>query len=73
MLMKAIIAMPSSVVAKFDYDHAKAVLRVFYVSGSVYDYFKVPEAVYEEMKESGSQGTFLNLRIKGTYPFKKIK
>jgi hypothetical protein len=65
--------MPSSVVANFDYDNAKAILRVFFVSGSVYDYFKVPEAVYEEMKQSGSKGTFLNLRIKGTYRFKKVK
>jgi hypothetical protein len=73
MIEKAIIAMPSSVVADFNYDSAKAILRVFYVSGSVYDYFKVPEAVYEEMKESDSKGTFLNLHIKGTYSFKKIK
>ena len=65
--------MPSSVVANFNYDAARSVLRVFFVSGSIYDYFRVPEDVYEEMKQSGSKGTFLNLRIKGAYPFKKVK
>jgi hypothetical protein len=65
--------MPSSVVANFKYDPARSILRVFFVSGSVYDYFRVPEAVYEEMKRSGSKGTFLNLQIKGAYRYKKVK
>jgi hypothetical protein len=65
--------MPSSVVASFSYDSARSALRVFFVSGSVYDYLRVPQKVYDEMKESGSKGTFLNLKIKGTYPFKKVK
>jgi len=65
--------MPSSVVANFKYDRTRAILRVFFVSGSVYDYFRVPETAYEEMKQSGSKGTFLNLRIKGAYRYKKVK
>lgn len=65
--------MPSSVIARFKYDRTRAILRVFFVSGSVYDYFRVPEKVYDEMRQSGSKGTFLNLRIKGAYRFKKIK
>ena len=65
--------MPSSVVARFEYDEEKATLRVFFVSGSIYDYLKVPKVVYEEMKRSGSKGVFLNLRIKGNYRYRKIK
>lgn len=72
-MLQAIIAMPSSVVANFKYDRTRSILRVFFVSGSVYDYFRVPKAVYNEMKQSGSKGTFLNLRIKGAYRYKKIK
>jgi hypothetical protein len=65
--------MPSSVVASFKYDSTRSILRVFFISGSVYDYFRVPEAVYEEMKRSGSKGTFLNLQIKGAYRYKKVR
>ena len=65
--------MPSSVVTNFNYDNARSVLRVFLVSGSIYEYFRVPEKVYKEMKQSQSKGTFLNVRIKGNYPLKKIK
>ena len=64
--------MPSSVVAAMHYDEQKKVLRIVYTSGAVYDYKNVPAPVYEQMRASGSKGTFLNLHIKGEYPFEKV-
>ena len=65
--------MPSSVVAAIRYDAPSSTLRVVYVSGSVYDYKKVPEKVYIEMKAASSKGEFLNKQIKPNYKFEKIK
>lgn len=65
--------MPSSVIAAMHYDAAKAVLRIIFVSGMVYDYQNVPEEVYLAMKSAFSKGTFLNQHIKGNYRFKKVK
>ena len=65
--------MPSSVVAAIRYDAPSSTLRVVYVSGSVYDYKKVPEKVYTEMKTAFSKGEFLNKHIKPNYAFEKIK
>lgn len=65
--------MPSSVVAAIRYDAPTSTLRVVYVSGSVYDYKKVPEKVYIEMKAASSKGEFLNKQIKPNYKFEKIK
>lgn len=65
--------MPSSVVAAIRYDAPSSTLRVVYVSGSVYDYKKVPVKVYIEMKASSSKGEFLNKQIKPNYKFEKIK
>ena len=65
--------MPSSVVANFKYNAATSVLRVFFISGRVYDYLRVPDGVYQDMKQSASKGAFLNLHIKGAYRFKKVK
>jgi len=48
-------------------------LRIIYVSGMIYDYKEVPEAVYLAMKSSGSKGTYLNKHVKGHYAFEKIK
>ena len=65
--------MPSSVVAAIKYDPNSATLRVIYVSGSVYDYKKVPETVYNQMKAASSKGVFLNKQIKPNYEYEKIK
>jgi len=65
--------MPSSVVAAIRYDVRTSTLRVVYVSGSVYDYKKVPEEVYTSMKKASSKGEFLNKQIKPNYEFEKIK
>jgi len=65
--------MPSSVIAAMHYDPGKEVLRVIYVSGSIYDYKDVPEKIYRAMKGSGSKGAYLNQHIKGKYEFEKIK
>jgi hypothetical protein len=65
--------MPSSVVAAIKYDVPSYTLRVIYVSGSIYDYKKVPEKVYEDMKAAFSKGEFLNKYIKPKFKFVKIK
>ena len=65
--------MPSSVVAAIKYDVNSSTLRVIYVSGSVYDYKKVPEKIFIEMKTASSKGEFLNKHIKPNYEFEKIK
>ncbi|HUR66612.1 MAG TPA: KTSC domain-containing protein [Chitinophagaceae bacterium] len=63
--------MPSFVVAHMEYDLTSQTLRIWYVSGMVYDYKNVPEDVYLALKTSRSKGTYLNQHIKGHYAFKK--
>jgi len=64
--------MPSSVVSKMSYFPKSKVLRITYVSGTIYDYKDVPEDVYEAMREAFSKGTFLNEHIKGNFDFEKV-
>lgn len=54
------------------YNKTSHILRIIYVSGSVYDYRNVPETVYEEMKKASSRGEYLNHVIKKKYPYKKV-
>lgn len=49
------------------------ILRIFYVSGAIYDYLQVPQSVYLEMKKASSKGTFLNKVIKERFAFEKKK
>ena len=64
---------PSTVIAHIDYDEEKEVLKVIFLSGAVYAYYKVPADVYTSMKQARSKGQFLNEQIKGNYRFKKLK
>ena len=67
------VIMPSTVVSAFTYDTDRSVLRVVFVSGMIYEYRNVPVKVYKSMKEAPSKGIFLNTKIKGRYPFEKVK
>jgi hypothetical protein len=64
--------MPSAVISGIKYDPATQVLRVYFVSGMVYDYKNVPPHVYDAMINSFSKGIYLNRYIKGHYEFEKV-
>lgn len=64
--------MPSTVIKKYEYFPEKMTLRIEFLSGKIYDYMEVPKIVYDEFRGAFSKGTFLNKKIKGFYPFKRI-
>lgn len=59
----------SSNVATAGYDPASSTLEVEFLNGNVYQYFDVPEGVYEAFRQAESPGKFLNTNIRGTYRF----
>jgi hypothetical protein len=59
----------SSNIERFKYDAANQVLMVEFKNGGVYNYYDVPENVFEEMRSAGSRGQYLAQRIKGTYRY----
>lgn len=59
----------SSNIARFGYDSDSSVLIVEFLKGGIYNYYDVPEAVYEQMKAAPSKGQFLAQNIKGVYRY----
>ena len=59
-------------VASVGYDQNTLTLEVEFHSGSVYQYFDVPEAVYQEFMTADSIGRYLNQNIKNTYRYAQI-
>ena len=59
----------SSNVAGFKYNEASQTLTVEFNSGSRYNYYDVPQHVFEGMKSADSKGKFLNAEIKGVYRY----
>jgi hypothetical protein len=60
--------MPSSVIARIDYDATVSRLTIAFVSGRVYDYYAVPAAVADALQHAPSQGAFFNQNIRDRYP-----
>ena len=64
--------MTSTVIASFQYDAAKSLLTIRFVSGAVYTYFDVPQEVYNDFKGSFSKGIYYNQNIKGKYGYSRV-
>jgi len=63
----------SSNVISIGYDPETATMEVEFTSGSVYQYFDVPQAVYDQLIGSGSVGSALNDMVKGHYRYARVQ
>ncbi len=62
----------SSNVASVGYDAIGLTLEVEFKGGSVYQYFDVPEAVYQEMMRASSVGEFMHANIRNQYRYTRV-
>jgi hypothetical protein len=62
----------SSNVAAIGYDNATQTLQVEFKNGSTYQYFDVPEAIYNGLDDATSVGSYLNAHIKGSFRFSRV-
>jgi len=59
----------ASNVVGFGYNEVSQTLTVEFNSGSRYNYYDVPQHVFEGMKSADSKGKYLNTQIKGVYRY----
>jgi hypothetical protein len=64
--------MPSTVIRSIEYNAATAVLTITFLTGSVYEYYDVPQQLYDQFKGFREKGVFYNEHIKGKYTFARI-
>jgi len=62
----------SSNIASIGYDADSQTLEIEFLNGGVYQYFEVPQQVYEEIMNADSQGQYLAQNIKGVYRYSKV-
>ena len=62
----------SSNIRSIGYDQQSATLEVEFTSGDVYQYFNVPEHLYQGLMSAASKGQFLNDSIKYSYRYQKV-
>lgn len=62
----------SSNLASVGYDSATQTLEIEFLSGWVYQYYNVPENLYDQLMRAGSKGRFLHQYIRNAYPYSRI-
>jgi hypothetical protein len=66
------IPVQSTNVAEVGYDPETMTLEVAFHNGTLYQYFDVPEVMFQELLRSDSVGKFLNTQIKNSYRYAKL-
>lgn len=62
----------SSNISRFAFDGSNMVLTVEFKNGGTYQYFDVPEGIFEQMRTAESKGRYLAQNIKGTYRYARL-
>ena len=65
-------AVASSNIASIGYDESSQTLEVEFTNGTVYQYYNVAAAVYDELINAPSKGQFLNTYIRNDYPYSRV-
>jgi KTSC domain len=62
----------SSNIAAIGHDPDSETLEIEFNNGAVYSYSGVPLGEYEGFMSADSKGTYLNVNIKGRYPYVRL-
>ena len=63
----------SSNIASIGYDSKNQILEVEFLNGCVYQYYDVPEALYEGLMAADSHGKYLNVYVKrGGFRYSRV-
>ena len=62
----------SSLVASIGYDENAETLEVEFLSGAIYQYYGVPQNIFEQFMSDSSKGKFLNAYIRNFYGYSRV-
>ena len=65
------VPVSSTQAASIGYDPASSTLEVEFTNGSIYQYFDVPQSLYDELVSGPSVGKAVNTLVKQNYRFAK--
>lgn len=62
----------SSNIASVGYDPVTSTLEVEFLDGAVYQYYGVPQNMFDQLMQEASKGRFLNTYIKNAYSYSRV-
>lgn len=63
----------SSMFTELGYDNTHKSLVVRFTSGALYQYFEVPEYLWNDMQAADSMGSYFSKNIREEYRFEKLE
>lgn len=66
------VSVSSSAITGIGYDAATYTLRVWFITGKVYDYRRVPHKVFTGLQQAASVGAYFNRRVKPLYRYSRV-
>ena len=57
----------------FGYDQPTRTLELVFLNGKIYQYYAVPENLYNDMEKAECTSKFFHLYIKNVYAFARVK
>lgn len=70
--MEVFSGFDSSNIAEIAYDGPSQILQVTFHNASIYQYFDVPDHIWQAFKIADSKGIYLNSTIKGQFRYSKV-
>ena len=62
----------SSTLAEIGYDGSTQTMEVCFKNGRIYQYFDVPQAIYDELRRAESPGGYLSSKVKGEFRYARV-
>ncbi|MBE8712705.1 KTSC domain-containing protein [Sphingobacterium hungaricum] len=62
----------SSNIASIGYDENTSTLEIEFLNNTIYQYFDVPQHIYDGIMSADSHGQYLAQNIKGVYRYSKV-
>jgi len=66
------IPVSSSNIASIGYETDSQTLEVEFNNGTIYQYYDVPEHIYDELLSSSSVGSYFNQQVKSNYSYSQV-
>lgn len=62
----------SSNISSIGYDDKNHILEIEFNHGGIYQYFDVPEYIYDQLMSANSKGSYFSSQIRDTYRTQKL-
>lgn len=63
------VPVTSSTISRIRWDPQSLILEIEFHNGRIYQYFDVPEAVFQALRNAPSVGTYFSQNVKGAFRF----